>query len=37
MPKGKSAGAVGGDDGNHSLTKTRNLEETLVEVPELEL
>ena len=37
MPKGENAGTVGGDDKDHLLTKARNLEETIVEVPGLEL
>ena len=37
MQKGEIAGTVGGDDENHLLTKTQNLEETVVEVPGLEL
>ena len=37
MPKGDIAGTVSGDDGNHSLIKTQKLEETIVEVPELDL
>ena len=37
MPKGEIAGTVGGDDKNHSPTKTQNVEETVVEVPGLEL
>ena len=37
MPKGEIAGTVGGDDKDHSPTKTQNLEETIVEVPGLEL
>ena len=35
MPKGEIAGAIGGDDENNLPTKTQNLEETIVEVPEL--
>ena len=37
MPKGEIAGTIGGDDKDHSPTKTQNLEETIVEVPGLEL
>ena len=37
MPKGEIAGTIGGDDKDHLLTKTQNVEETIVEVPELEL
>ena len=37
MPKGEIAGAIGGDDENHLLTKTQKLEETIVEVRELDL
>ena len=37
MPKGEIAGTVGGDDKDHSPTKTQNVEETVVEVPGLEL
>ena len=37
IPKGENAGTVGGDDKDHSPTKTQNPEETIVEVPGLEL
>ena len=37
MLKGEIAGTVGGDDKDHSLTRTQNVEETVVEVPGLEL
>ena len=37
MPKGEIAGTIGGDDKDYLLTKTQNLEETIVEVPGLEL
>ena len=37
MPKGEIAGAIGGDDENHLATKTQNLEETIVEFPQLDL
>ena len=37
MPKGEIAGTVSGDDKDHSPTKTQNVEETIVEVPGLEL
>ena len=37
MPKGEIAGTIGGDNKNHLLTKIQNLEETVVEVPGLEL
>ena len=37
MPKGEIAGTVGEDDKDHSLTKTQNVEETIVEVLGLEL
>ena len=37
MPKGEIAGTVGEDDKDHSLTKTQNVEETVVEVLGLEL
>ena len=37
MPKGEIAGTIGGDDKDHSPTRTQNVEETVVEVPGLEL
>ena len=37
MLKGEIAGTVGGDDKDHSPTKTQNVEETVMEVPGLEL
>ena len=37
MPKGEIAGTVGEDDKDHSPTKTQNVEETVMEVPGLEL
>ena len=37
MPKGEIAGTVNADDKDHSPTKTQNVEETVVEVPGLEL
>ena len=37
MPKGEIADTVGGDDKDHSPTKTQNVEETVMEVPGLEL
>ena len=37
MLKGEIAGTVGEDDKDHSPTKTQNVEETVVEVPGLEL
>ena len=37
MPKGEIAGTVGGDDKDHSPTRTQNVKETVVEVPGLEL
>ena len=37
MPKGEIAGTIGGDDKDHSLTKTQNVEETVMAVPWLEL
>ena len=37
MPKGEIAGTVDGDDKDHSLTKTQNVEESVMEVPGLEL
>ena len=37
MPKGKIAGTIGGDDKDHSPTRTQNVEKTIMEVPGLEL
>ena len=37
MLKGEFAGTVSGNDKDHSPTKTQNVEETIVEVPGLEL
>ena len=37
MPKGEIAGTIGGDDKDHSPTRTQNVEEIIVEVPGLEL
>ena len=37
MLKGEFAGTIGGDDKDHSPTKTQNVEETIVEIPGLEL
>ena len=37
MLKGEIAGTVGGDDKDHLPTRTQNVEETIVEVPGLEL
>ena len=37
MLEGDITGTIGGDDKNHSPTKTQNLEETILEVPGLEL
>ena len=37
MLKGEFAGTVSGNDKDHSPTKTQNVEETVVEVPGLEL
>ena len=37
MPKGEIAGTIGGDDKDHLLTRTQNVEETIMEVPGLEL
>ena len=37
MLKGEIGGTIGGDDKDHSLTRTQNVEETIVEVPGLEL
>ena len=37
MPKGEIAGTIVEDDKDHSLTRTQNVEETVIEVPGLEL
>ena len=37
MPKDEIAGTIGGDDKDHLPTRTQNVEETVVEVPGLEL
>ena len=37
MPNGEIAGTVSEDDKDHSPTKTQNVEETIMEVPGLEL
>ena len=37
MLKGEIAGTIGGDDKDHLPTRTQNVEETIMEVPGLEL